>query len=59
MENIRKDFRNMELKTKVKKLIKQANSKGNIKSHVLAYKQTPVELEHHKGNLKAYQKKGD
>lgn len=49
----------MQLKTRVKTSIKKANDNNLIKSHVLAYKDTPVELEHHKGNLRKYKNKGE
>lgn len=59
MEKPQNDSRNMQLKTRVKTLIKKANDNNLIKSHVLAYKDTPVELEHHKGNLRKYKNKGE
>ena len=51
-----KDFRNTELKTKVKDLIKKSKDNNLIKSHVFAYKDTPVKSENHRGNLAMYRK---
>ena len=46
-----KDFRSTELKTKMKDLIKKSKQNDLIKSHVFAYKDTPVKEENHRGNL--------
>lgn len=46
-----KDFRNTELKIKVKDLIKRSEQNNLIKPHVFAYKDTPVKKEDHRGNL--------
>lgn len=54
MKESKKDFRTVETKAKVKDLIKIANEKKLIKSHILAYKTTPVELGQHKGKVSMY-----
>ena len=43
-----------ELKIKVKYLLRLARKKGLIKSHVLAFEDTPVEQEEHKGKFICY-----
>ena len=57
MEKACKDFRDNKLKLMVKKLIKKSEEKKVIKPHVFAYKDTPVSLEEHKGNVMSYKKK--
>ena len=52
--NGKKISENKDLKKKVKELLAKAKKKDLIKSHVLAFKDTPVEKESHKGNIKAY-----
>lgn len=52
--NEKKISENKDLKKKVKELLAKAKKKDLIKSHVLAFKDTPVEKEAHKGNIKAY-----
>lgn len=56
MEKACKDFRSKELRLMVKKLIKESKEKKVIKPHVFAYKDTPVSLEAHKGNIETYKK---
>ena len=43
-----------KLKMKVKELLAKAKEKDLIKSHVLAFNDTPVEKEEHKGDLNAF-----
>lgn len=43
-----------ELKIKVKYLLRLARKKGLIKSHVLAFEDTPVEQEEHMGKFTSY-----
>ena len=57
MKKACKDFRSNKLKLMVKKLIKESEEKKIIKPHVFAYKDTPVSLEEHKGNVMQYVKK--
>jgi len=42
------------LQKKVKKLLAKARSKDLIKSYELAFKETPVKEEEHKGKINAY-----
>ena len=49
-----KNFSDEDLKNKTKKLLMTARKKGLIKSHVLAFEDTPVEQEEHKGKFICY-----
>lgn len=51
------NFRNEMIKSNTKNLIKRAMKKNLIKSHVLAFDNTPVESENHKGRLNFYKNK--
>lgn len=55
MQDINK-FNEKKLKEKVKRMLLEAKKKKLIKSHVLAFENTPVKKEEHKGQLKAYMK---
>lgn len=54
MEKKDKISENKDLKKKVKELLAKAKKKDLIKSHLLAFENTPVEEEEHKGQLKAF-----
>lgn len=42
------------LQKKVKELLAKAKNKDLIKSHKLAFDETPVKQEEHKGNINAF-----
>lgn len=54
MDKKNKISENKVLKNKVKELLAKAKKKSLIKSHTLAYKNTLVKEEEHKGQLKAF-----
>ena len=51
-----KQFKNNNLKERVKKLIKKSQEMKIIKPHIKAFEENPTNLEQHKGNLNAYRK---
>lgn len=56
MKNEVKDFKNKDLKIKVKEMIKKSKELKIIKSHTEAFEENPTSLEQHKGNLLTYRK---
>lgn len=54
--NNNKISENKALIKKVKKMVAKAKKKNLIQPHVLAFDNTPVNLEEHKGKLEAYRK---
>lgn len=45
---------NKDLKKKVKEMLAKAKEKDLIKSHVLAFNDTPVKQEEHNGKISAF-----
>ncbi len=56
MKNDKKDFRDNNLKLKIKNLIERSKSMKLIKPHTAAFEDTPTKYEEHKGKLIAYRK---
>lgn len=54
MKKENKISKNEDLIKKTKELLAKAKKNNLIKSHILAFKDTPVEKEEHKGQLKVY-----
>lgn len=48
---------NKELKLNVKSILLRAKEKNLIKPHILAFENTPVSQEEHKGRLESYKRK--
>lgn len=54
MDKEKKDLKKVALDMKVKEMIEKSKSLNLIKDHTVAFEDYPVELEHHKGKMKAY-----